>query len=110
MSSIKVRELLKMKMFEEESRIREMQAIDAWYLKNYTVTEILKYIENHKLIITRNNFNKINSRMSLKFPEVKEFVRTNRSLIKVQFRLPEDYLPVIEPPKKKEIVIELKNQ
>jgi hypothetical protein len=91
-------------MVEEGNQNREMQIMDAWYLKNYTVTEILKYMENHKLIITRNNFDIIKKSMSSKFPGVEQFVRINRSLIKIQFSLPEDYLPIVEPPKKKLII------
>jgi hypothetical protein len=72
------------------------------------MTEILKYMEKHKLIITKNNFDMIRNGMLYKFPDVEKLVRTNRKSVKVQFVLPEDYLPIVELSKKREIAIELR--
>jgi hypothetical protein len=38
---IEIRELIRHKMKEEESQLREMQLIDAWHIKNYTIKEFL---------------------------------------------------------------------
>jgi hypothetical protein len=67
-------------------------------------------MEGHKLTITKNNFEKIKNGMGDKYSIVEEFVRTNRNAVNVQFYLPEDSLPKVEMPKKKEISIEFKNK
>jgi hypothetical protein len=67
-------------------------------------------MENHKLAITRNNFDKIKTGMRDKFITVEEYVRKNRESIKVQFCLPEDLFPKIEMSKKKEISIEFRSK
>jgi hypothetical protein len=106
--SIETRELLVKKMKEEENQTREKQLIDAWGIKNYTIDEFLRYMEDHKLSITKNNFEAIKKDIICKFLKIENFVRKNRKIIKVQFDLSEDYLPKVEPPKKKEILIEFK--
>jgi hypothetical protein len=41
------KDLLVNKMQEEESQRREMKLKDAWSVKNYTIREILNYMEKH---------------------------------------------------------------
>jgi hypothetical protein len=58
-------------------------------------------MEKQKLTITRNNFDEIKEGMWNKFRTVEEFVRVNGESVNVQFCLPEDYLSVVEPQRKK---------
>jgi hypothetical protein len=106
MSDNDVRKMLIEKMKKEEIEPREMLEIDAWHVKNYSVQEILKYLEEHKLTITKNNREKIKIALKEKFIGIEKFVRENKDKIKIQFCLLEDLLPKVELSKKKEISVE----
>jgi hypothetical protein len=58
-------------------------------------------MEKHNLTIIRNNYEEIKKGMIYKFQNVENFVRFKRESIKARFCLPEDYLPKVEPQRKK---------
>jgi hypothetical protein len=110
LSNNDVREMLVEEMKKEEAEPRELLEVDAWYINNYPLKENFEYLEKHKLIVTKNNYYKIKTALNDKFPKIEKFVLENRDKINVQFCLPEDFLPKVKLPKKKEITIKFRNK
>jgi hypothetical protein len=64
-----------------------MEIIDAWFVKNYTVKDIIGYMENYKLSVTKNNYEQIKKGLDEKFIALEKYIRRFRSQFKVQFFL-----------------------
>jgi hypothetical protein len=94
-----------------EAEPRKMTKRDAWFIKIYPITESLEYMEKHKLIITKENYNEIRGALDEKFLAIENYVRdAGKEGIKVQFCLSEDLLPKIELSKKKEVKVEIRDK
>jgi hypothetical protein len=72
-------------MSNEETSPRDMEVVDAWFVKNYPVREIIEYMEKHNLMITKNNYGQIKKALDDKFVTIEKYIRQHRKEHNVQY-------------------------